>query len=157
MDTETKLASEDKKPEAISQKPLELTQSDKSSASRRSSKKSKKEIKKAKKTAVKAAQKDKEEAEDEKGVFGSDGKEEAASTDPYNSEDMSSDELKSIDSFAEEEKKAFASPLKTSEMKKMEASGDSLFKEITAGLKGVSDAEYQKAKKFFGTGDDDGE
>ena len=34
-------------------------------------------------------------------------------------------------------------------MKKMESGGDSLFKEITAGLKGVSQEEYQKAKKFF--------
>jgi len=62
---------------------------------------------------------------------------------------ISKDDLLTLDSFADEEKKAFASPLKASEMKKMEASGDELFKEITAGLKGVSDEEYKKAKKFF--------
>lgn len=55
---------------------------------------------------------------------------------------ITSDELAALDSFAEEEKKAFASPLKASEMKRMEQGGDSLFKEITAGLKGVSDEEY---------------
>lgn len=35
-----------------------------------------------------------------------------------------------------------ATPLRASEMKKMEMGGDALFKEITAGLKGVSEDEY---------------
>ena len=55
---------------------------------------------------------------------------------------MSTADLKALDSFADEEKDAFATPLKASEMKKMESGGDSLFKEITAGLKGVSQEEY---------------
>ena len=42
-----------------------------------------------------------------------------------------------------------AAPLKASEMKNMEQGSDSLFKEITAGLKGVSEDEYKKAKRFF--------
>ena len=37
---------------------------------------------------------------------------------------------------------SMAAPLKASEMKKMEQGGDALFKEITAGLKGVSEDEY---------------
>jgi len=65
------------------------------------------------------------------------------------SDEVSKEDLLTLDSFAEEEKKAMAGPLRASEMKKMEAGSDSLFKEITAGLKGVSDEEYKKAKKFF--------
>lgn len=68
---------------------------------------------------------------------------------------MSKEDLLTLDSFAEEEKAAFAAPLKASEMKIMEKGGDALFKEITAGLKGVSDEEYKKAKKFFQVEEDE--
>jgi len=85
---------------------------------------------------------------DDTGVFaGDDG--DSKADDPYMADEVSKEDLLTLDSFAEEERKAMASPLKASEMKTMEQGGDSLFKEITAGLKGVSDEEYQKAKKFF--------
>lgn len=84
---------------------------------------------------------------EEAGVFG--GDDDSKADDPYSSDEVSKEDLLTLDSFAEEEKKAMAAPLKASEMKKMEQGSDSLFKEITAGLKGVSDEEYQKAKKFF--------
>lgn len=101
------------------------------------------------KKVVKAVKKHKK---DEAGVFA--GDDFSSGSDAYNTEDMSSKDLKELDSFAAEEKKAFSSPLKASEMKTMEKGGDALFKEITAGLKGVSDEEYEKAKKFFEVKDD---
>ena len=89
-------------------------------------------------------------AKEEKGVFAG---EDNSGGDPYTTEELSSEDASAIDEFAAEEKKAFSSPLKASEMKTMEKGGDALFKEITAGLKGVSDQEYQKAKQFFQTTD----
>lgn len=88
----------------------------------------------------------KEPAKEDKGVFAG---EDSSGGDPYSTEEMSSSDAQAIDEFTTEEKKAFASPLRASEMKTMEKGGDALFKEITAGLKGVSDQEYQKAKQFF--------
>jgi len=98
------------------------------------------------KTAVKEDRKPKKKKkakrieQEDSGIFGGDDAEKG--DDPYNYDGISREDLLTLDSFAEEERKAFASPLKASEMKKMEASGDALFKEITAGLKGVSEDEY---------------
>ena len=81
-------------------------------------------------------------------MFASEGTD-ASGGDPYSTEEITAEDVSAIDEFAAEEKKAFSSPLKASEMKTMEKGGDALFKEITAGLKGVSDQEYQKAKSLF--------
>ena len=83
---------------------------------------------------------------EEVGMFASKDDESGKGGDPYTTEELSAEDVSAIDEFAAEEKKAFSSPLKASEMKTMEKGGDALFKEITAGLKGVSDQEYQKAK-----------
>ena len=103
-------------------------------------------VKTAVKKSVKAnkskAKKEKEVAasQSEAGIFG--GEDDSKADDPYNGDELSREDLLTLDSFADEEKKAMASPLKASEMKIMEQGGDALFKEITAGLKGVSDEEY---------------
>jgi hypothetical protein len=108
----------------------------------------KKDDKKKKTKSSKADKKESESsAKEDAGIFG--GEDDSNADDPYMSDEVSKEDLLTLDSFAEEEKKAMAAPLKASEMKKMEQGSDALFKEITAGLKGVSDEEYQKAKKFF--------
>lgn len=58
------------------------------------------------------------------------------SKDPYMDVDFKSDELRdSMNSYAAEEKKAFSTPLSSSEMKNMEKNGKSLMEEITSGMK----------------------
>lgn len=58
------------------------------------------------------------EAGAEAGVFG--GEDDSKANDPYNGDELSREDLLTLDSFADEEKKAMASPLKASEMKIME-------------------------------------
>ena len=64
--------------------------------------------------------------------------------------DFNDSELKeSMNTFAEEEKKAFSTPLSASEMTKMEKSGKSLMKEITSGMKEYGAKQFWRENPFF--------
>lgn len=139
MDSETVLESEKERTQSTAQ---QTAPPKKGKATKpKSGVKKPNEKKKAAKKEAPAKEKD------DAGIFG--GDDDSKADDPYNADEVSKEDLLTLDSFAEEEKKAMAAPLKASEMKKMEQGSDALFKEITAGLKGVSDEEYKKAKKFF--------
>ena len=147
MDSETTLESEKERMQSVAQKKAPP----KTAATKTDKSKPKSNVKAAVKSSAKSSDKKKSEAttktKEDAGIFG--GDDDSAADDPYNADEVSKEDLLTLDSFADEEKKAMAAPLKASEMKKMEQGSDALFKEITAGLKGVSDEEYKKAKRFF--------
>jgi hypothetical protein len=156
MDSETILESDKDKLQVRAQKspsPTASSKDDKKKAKPNQTMKT--GVKEADKSKAKAKVPEKKKAESESkaeskedaGIFG--GDDDSKADDPYAADEVSKADLLVLDSFADEEKKAMSSPLKASEMKKMEQGSDALFKEITAGLKGVSDSEYNKAKKFF--------
>ena len=64
--------------------------------------------------------------------------------------DFNTPELKeSMNTFAAEEKKAFATPLSSSEMEKMEKNGKSLMQEITSGMKEYGAHQFWRENPFF--------
>ena len=72
------------------------------------------------------------------------------SRDPYMDVDFNTDELKeSMNSYAVEEKKAFSTPLSSSEMQKMEQNGKSLMQEITSGMKEYGATQFWRENPFF--------
>ena len=155
MDSDTILESDREKMQSIAQKKAPPKTGAKSkpksnvkAAVKESTKSNdKKKATDKKKAEAKSTEKLESSAKEDAGVFGGDY--DSKADDPYMADEVSKEDLLTLDSFAEEEKKAMAAPLKASEMKKMEQGSDALFKEITAGLKGVSDSEYKKAKRFF--------